>query len=140
MAGDPRAASIRECLRETSALFRDQFDRNWLLLLLERFPIDAMALSEIRGMTDGEGVLDHERLAFRAALLEDYVRHLRRYLLPGIREKLGISGFRYRQQIWAQDQLLLRRLVAATFPANLDRLGALAARLRALLVPVRLSA
>lgn len=132
---DPQSAAVRACLREIAGLFRSHFDQNWLLLLLERFPIDAVAMNEIRELMHHDAAfLDPQRLAARLALLEGYIRHLRRYLLPGLREKLGISGLLPpSRRVWEKEQLLVRRLVAYTFPTNLERLERLALRLRRVL-------
>ena len=128
---DPHTAEIRDHLRELSVMFAAHFDQNWLLLLLETHPIDAMVLNEIRGISDADiAFLDFDRMEQRVLLLEDFVRHLRRYIVPGLREKLGISGLNRGRQVWAQDQLLFRRLVAHTFPQNIDRLADLTDALR----------
>ena len=129
---DPQSAAVRACLREIAELFRSHFDQNWLLLLLERFPVDAVAMNEIRElMRHDAAFLEPDRLAARLALLEGYVQHLRRYLLPGLREKLGISGLLpVSRRVWEKEQVLLRRLVAYTFPFNLEHLERLASQLR----------
>ncbi len=136
---DPQRAAVRSCLREIAALFRSHFDQSWLLLLLERFPVDAVAMNEIRDLMNHDAsFLEPDRLTARLALLEGYIQHLRRCLLPGLREKLGVSGLlppsrRYH----GKEQLLLRRLVAYTFPFNLDRLARLTSQLRQVLQALR---
>ncbi len=132
---DRQSAAVRACLQEIAVLFRSHFDQNWLLLLLERFPIDAVAMNEIRELMHHDATfLEPERLATRLALLEGYIVHLRRYLLPGLREKLGISGLLPpSRRVWGREQLLLRRLVAYTFPYNLARLERLASQLKRVL-------
>jgi hypothetical protein len=126
---------VRTCLGEISELFRSQFDQSWLLLLLERFPVDAVAMNEIRElMRHDASFLEPDRLAARLALLQGFIQHLRRCLLPGLREKLGISGLLPpSRRAWGREQMLLRRLVAYTFPYNLERLARLAAQLEQIL-------
>ncbi len=129
---DPQSAAVRLCLRRIAELFHSQFEQNWLLLLLERYPMDAVAMNEVRGlMRRDTAFLEPARLAQGLAVLDGYTQHLRRCLLPGLREKLGISGLLPRaRSVWGREQLLLRRLVAYTFPFNLERLELLAAQLR----------
>jgi len=129
---DQHSTVVRSCLKEIADLYVSHFDQNWLLLLLERFPIDAVAMNEIRELMHHEvAFLEPAKLAARLALLEGYIQHLRRYLLPGLREKLGISGLLPgSRRVWQKEQLLLLRLVAYTFPFNLERLSRLALQLK----------
>jgi hypothetical protein len=129
---DTRAAEVRLCLGQIAELFHSQFEQNWLLLLLERYPMDAVAMNEVRGLMRRDAAsLEPARLAEGLAVLEGYTRHLRRCLLPGLREKLGVSGLLPdARRVWGREQLLLRGLVAYTFPFNLGRLERLASRLK----------
>ncbi len=131
-AEGPQTASVRLRLRQIAELFHSQFEQNWLVLLLERFPMDAVAMNEIRGLLRRDAAfLEPARLAEGLAVLEAYTQHLRRCLLPGLREKLGISGLLPgARRVWGREQLLLRRLVAYTFPFNLERLERLASQLK----------
>ena len=135
LSEDPHSAAVRSCLREIADLFRSHFDQNWLLLLLDRFPVDGVAMNEIRELMNHDAFfLEPDRLAARLALLDGYIQHLRRYLLPGLREKLGISGLLpISHRVYGREQQLLRRLVAYTFPFNLERLAGLASQLRQVL-------
>ncbi len=128
----PQTAAVRLCLRQIAELFHSQFEQNWLVLLLERFPMDAVAMNEIRGlMRRDTAFVEPARLSEGLAVLEGYTQHLRRCLLPGLREKLGISGLLPdARRVWGREQQLLRGLVAYTFPFNLERLERLASRLR----------
>ena len=92
-------------------------------------------MNEIRELMNHDAFfLEPDRLAARLALLDGYIQHLRRYLLPGLREKLGISGLLpASHRVYGKEQLLLRRLVAYTFPFNLERLSRLASQLRQVL-------
>lgn len=127
-------SEIRELLGELTLLYTSQFDRNWLHLLLERYPVDPSVTAEIRELVESDtSLLEVDRLAARMDAVQEYVRHLRRFVLPGLREKLGVSGLRPSATVYAQDQLVLRRLIAYTFPHNLSRLAELAERLKELL-------
>jgi hypothetical protein len=132
---DSQATAVRLCLKELSDLFHDHFEQNWLLFLLERFPMDAVAMNEVRELMHPDvAFLDPAQLAARLAMLDGYVLHLRRYLLPGLREKLGISGLLpATHRVLGRDQMLMRKLVAYTFPYNLERMQRLADELRGVL-------
>jgi hypothetical protein len=129
--GPSRNVLLRECLGELATLFRDQFDRNWLYLILERSPIDASVMNDVRDLVETDvALLDPVRLERHAQALEEYVQHIRRYVVPGLREKLGISGFTGGRKLWSEDQVILRKLIAYAFPHNLERLASLAGQLR----------
>jgi hypothetical protein len=55
---------------------------------------------------------------------------VRRQLLPVLRERLGISWLFPGRRVRDRNQALLRRLVAITFPYNLERLRLSAERLK----------
>ena len=123
---------MRLCLRRMADLFHSQFEQNWLLLLLERYPLDAVVMNDVRElMRRDTAFVEPARLAEALAVLDGYTQHLRRCLLPGLREKLGISGLLpAERRVLGREQLLLRRLVAYTFPFNLERLERLVVALK----------
>ena len=129
----PKECLIQECLREIQALFAGHFDQNWLLLVLDDTPIDSSVLTDIRSLTAFEhpGLYDPLEVQKRIPSLEAFIAHLRRYLLPTLREKLGISGLLPFRRIKDREQRVLRSLIAYAFPHNLERLSALTERLKA---------
>ena len=131
--GPSRTVLLRECVGQLSTLFRDQFDRNWLHLILERSPVEGSVMTDIQDLIETDvALLDPGRLERHTQALEEYVQHIRRYVIPGLREKLGISGLIGASKFWSEDQVILRKLIAYAFPHNLERLAALADQLREL--------
>jgi hypothetical protein len=129
----PKECLIQECLREIQALFSGHFDQNWLLLVLDETPIDSSVLSDIRGLITFEhpALYDPLEVQKRIPSLEAFIAHLKRYLLPALREKLGISGLLPYRRIKDSEQRVLRSLIAYAFPHNLERLSMLTDRLKA---------
>jgi len=124
--------AVRRCLTEIETLFSGYFDHNWFILVLEDLPLRSSIMSEIRDVLAHSSPLsfDAREVYRRLSTLESFVSQLRRYLLPCLRERLGISGFSPLRRSRDRSQVLLRELAAYTFPANLDALGASVARLR----------
>ena len=73
---------------------------------------------------------DPHRISTRVAKLEHFIHQLYRYLVPSLREKLGISGLQPIKRERNDGQLLIRRFIAYTFPSNLERLAHLTRILR----------
>lgn len=117
-------ANIRE-------IFDNYFDRGWLAMSLEGTPLQLNTLREIRQLLDRLRINPHDLVSRRYAvrLLEQFAMELRRYLLPYIREKLGISGLVRRSTPMDEHQRTYRRLLAYTFSFNLERLEELAREL-----------
>jgi hypothetical protein len=129
----PQTVRIRRCLSELATLYHDQFDRNWLYLILERSPLDTSVMGDVRDLVETDvAFLDPTKLDRHTQALEEYVQHLRRYVIPGLREKLGISGFTGGIRVLSEDQIILRKFIAYAFPHNLERLAALTSRLKEL--------
>ncbi len=123
---------IRRRLRRLKNLFETHFDQNWFILLLEDLPIDSNTMTELRELMRQESsfVLDPSEIYERLPILEKFVTGLNRYLLPHLREKLGISGFLQNRRYRDKGQILLREFVAYTFPVNLAEFTFFAARLK----------
>ena len=131
---DLSTEEIRQNLRCLKNLFETYFDRNWFILLLEDLPVDSNTMTELRELMRHESslVFDASEVYERLPILEKFVTGLNRYLLPSIREKLGISGFVQNQRYRDKRQILLRKFVAYTFPVNLAEFTCFAARLKEL--------
>jgi hypothetical protein len=129
----PKECLIQECLREIQTLFTGHFDQNWLLLVLDDTPIDSSVMSDIRNLIAFEHpkLYDPQEVQKRIPSLEAFIAHLRRYLLPTLREKLGISGLVPFRRIKDREQRVLRSLIAYAFPHNLERLSELTDTLKA---------
>jgi hypothetical protein len=91
-------------------------------------------MTELRELLRHESslIFDASEVYERLPILEKFVTGLNRYLLPSIREKLGISGFVQNQRYRDKRQILLRKFVAYTFPVNLAEFTCFAARLKEL--------
>ena len=129
----PKRDEIHSCLHTLHELFDGYFDQNWFILLLEELPIKSSTLAEIRELFDYDSpiLFDAKKVYERIPVLEGFVNQLRHYLLPCLREKLGISGLLPKKIIRDKGQLLLRKFIAYTFPSNLDKLALLTEQLRA---------
>ena len=126
------AEEIRRRLRCLKNLFETHFDQNWFILLLEDLPIDSNTMTELRELMRQESslVFDPSEVCERLPILEKFIIGLNRYLLPYLREKLGISGFIQNRRYRDKGQILLRKFVAYTFPVNLAEFAFFATRLK----------
>jgi hypothetical protein len=59
---------------------------------------------------------------------------VKRFLLPVLKERLGISWLFPKKRIQDTQQYIIRKFVAFTFPYNLERLRRLTLRLKASLL------
>ena len=62
--------------------------------------------------------------------LSRFILLIRKFLLPVLKERLGVSGLVPHKIVRDRSQYILRRFVAYTFPYNLERLEALTVELR----------
>ena len=122
----------RRSLAELRELFVSQFDIKWLHNLLDDLPIDATVFETTRQMFENDAAVvdDPARITEGLEALEAFATDLRRFLLPSIREKLGVSGLSPRFSLKDKDKMVVQVMVAYTFPHNLAKLEQLIADLR----------
>ncbi len=123
---------IRNCLGQMRECFESHFDQNWLLLLMDELPLNSRDMPEIRELLEQATSTQYDLsdLKARIPLVDNFIKQLVRYLLPGLREKLGISRLLPIRRIRDKRQLLLREFIAYTFPTNLARLSHLTRKLK----------
>jgi hypothetical protein len=128
-------ARDREVLRiisEVREVFESHFDRTWFSLLIDGMPIDPRTMRSIRQMVGMKNVFPGEEWEIWQGIqeLETFTAHLKRLLLPVLKERLGISWLTPRYRIKDRRQYIIRKFVAFTFPYNLERLRILTAKLK----------
>lgn len=113
-------------------IFENHFDRTWFSVVIDGMPIDFRTVREIREMVSLKTIYPGEEWEIYQGVLEleTFVLTVRRQLMPVLRERLGISWLFPGRRVRDRNQALLRRLVAITFPYNLERLRIAAERLK----------
>lgn len=131
-------SEIIDCIRRIRTVFEQHFDRAWFAVLMDDVPMGIRTLREIRSLVLFDTIYPGDELDIRSGLaeLEEFLMTVRKYLLPLLREKLGISRLRPSALVRDRNQYLLRRLLAFTFPYNVERLASLTAELRELLIEI----
>ena len=117
-------------------VFENHFDRTWFSLIIDGLPIDFRTFREIRELVTMESIHPGDERAIYEGVqeLNSFILHIRRFLLPVLKERLHVSGLCPQQMIRDRTQYILRRFVVYTFPHNLNRLADLAEQLREHLV------
>ena len=125
-------SEIIDCIRRIREVFDQHFDRAWFGVLMDDVPMGIRTLREIRNLVLFDSIFPGDEHAIHTGLLEleEFVMTVRKYLLPLLREKLGISRLCPRALVRDRNQYLLRRLLAYTFPYNVERLASLTRELR----------
>ncbi|MBA7606056.1 hypothetical protein ES703_13194 [subsurface metagenome] len=119
-------------IRQIQEVFDNYFDRTWLAIVIDGLPIDFRTIREIRLLVSLQSIHPgDERALYQSVLeLEQFIGHIKRYLLPDLKERLGVSWLRPHRLIKDKQQLIIRRFVAYTFPHNLERLSELTGELK----------
>ncbi len=125
-------------IRNIREVFENHFDRTWFSLIIDGLPIDFRTIRYIRELVSLRSLHPgDERVIYQSVLeLENFIIHIRRFLLPVIKERLGVSSLNPERLIKDKNQYLIRRFVAYTFPYNLERLSNLTGELKAYLLLV----
>ncbi|MFW5826046.1 MAG: hypothetical protein ACOCVO_00670 [bacterium] len=116
------AVQIRlEALREH---FDRYFDRGWLAMIIDDLPIDSSVVRQIRELLALPVVYadDLPEIRYGVDTLRVFATELRRHLLPVLRDRLGVSGFRRLRAGQPADDRVHRQFLCMTFPHNLRRL------------------
>jgi hypothetical protein len=131
-----RDAEILKLIGELRSVFENHFDRTWFSVIIDGMPIDLRTVRDIREMVSLTSLYPGEERQIWQAIqeLETFHRTVKRFLLPVLKEKLGISWLIPQRRVHDTQQYILRKFVAFTFPYNLDRLRRLTLRLKACLL------
>jgi hypothetical protein len=119
-------------IRRIKQVFEEHFDRTWFAIIIDGLPIDFRTLRMIRELVALQSIhLGDEWFIYQAVdELGRFTVLVRRFLLPVLKERLGVSGLLPHKIVKDRTQYILRRFVAYTFPFNLKRLETLTAELR----------
>jgi hypothetical protein len=129
---DQSNEKILPVIRKIRRVFEDHFDRTWFAIIIDGLPIDFRTVRMIRELVGLESIHVGDQWFIYQAVVElsRFSLLIRKFLLPVLKERLGVSGLMPDRIIRDRYQYILRRFVAYTFPYNLERLEALTAELR----------
>ena len=132
-------ASDGEILRlicELRDVFENNFDRTWFSLILDGVPIDLRTVRNIRDLVSITTLYPGEEWQIMRGIeeLEAFSATVKRFLLPVLKERLGISWLFPHKRVRDPHQYIVRKFVAFTFPYNLERLRRLTQKLRSRLL------
>ena len=97
------------------------FDQTWFRILAEECPMERGLQGEIRLFLDSpRDELEKKDLLYGVSNLEHFVRIIEAYLLPNIKELLGVSGLRPDRRLKNRDQYVHHRLLAEVLPYNVS--------------------
>jgi hypothetical protein len=125
LAVRPREAeAVRVALFALKTHFNEYFDRGWFAMVVDTLPIDRSVLRQIRSMLTLTNVYPEDVPDLRVGVrrLERFCSELKRYLMPVLRERLGVSGLLSPANRHVGTERIHRQLLCITFPGNLERL------------------
>jgi len=131
-AGFTEDGEILRLIGELRDVFENNFDRTWFSLILDGIPIDLRTVRNIRELVTLTSVYPGEEWQILRGIeeLEAFHATVKRFLLPVLKERLGISWLLPQKRVKDSRQYILRKFVAFTFPYNLERLRLLTRRLK----------
>jgi hypothetical protein len=111
--------------------FTRHFDRGWLAMIIDDLPVDFTTIRQIRHLLAVTEIYpeDLPNILYGAEQLLRFAADLRRYLLPVLRERLGVSQLLPRRARLDDVQRVHHQLLCLSFPHNLNRLDELARQL-----------
>lgn len=137
--GDAEFSGNFEILRligELRDVFESKLDRTWFSLILDGIPVDLRTVRNIRDLVSLTTIYPGEEWQIWRGIqeLEAFHATVKRFLLPVLKERLGISWLLPQKRVRDPHQYILRKFVAFTFPYNLERLRRLTLKLKAKLL------
>jgi hypothetical protein len=130
------SAEILGLIAELRDVFENNFDRTWFSLILDGIPVDLRTVRNIRELVSLTSIYPGEEWQILRGIqeLEAFHAAVKRFLLPVLKERLGISWLLPQKRVRDPHQYILRKFVAFTFPYNLERLRRLTQKLKARLL------
>jgi hypothetical protein len=131
-----RDAELLKLIGELRDVFENHFDRTWFSLIIDGMPIDFRTVRDIRELVSLTSIYPGEEWQIFQGVqeLETFHRTVKRFLLPVLKERLGISWLFPQKRVQDAQQYILRKFVAFTFPYNLERLRRLTQKLKSSLL------
>ncbi len=131
-----RDTEILRVIGELKEVFENHFDRTWFSLIIDGMPIDFRTVRDIRELVSLTSLYPGEEWQLFQGVqeLETFHRTVKRFLLPVLKERLGISWLFPQKRVRDAQQYILRKFVAFTFPYNLERLRRLTQKLKSCLL------
>jgi hypothetical protein len=129
-------ADLLGLIAELRDVFENNFDRTWFSLVLDGMPIDLRTIRNIRELVSLTSIYPGEEWQILRGVqeLEAFHATVKRFLLPVLKERLGISWLLPQKRVRDPHQYILRKFVAFTFPYNLERLRRLTQKLKSRLL------
>ena len=127
-----RDTELLKLIGELRDVFENHFDRTWFSLIIDGMPIDFRTVRDIRGLVSLTSIYPGEEWQIFQGVqeLETFHRTVKRFLLPVLKERLGISWLFPQKRVRDAQQYILRKFVAFTFPYTLERLRRLTQKLK----------
>jgi hypothetical protein len=131
-----RDAELLKLIGELRDVFENHFDRTWFSLIIDGMPIDFRTVRDIRELVSLTSIYPGEEWQIFQGIqeLETFHKTVKRFLLPVLKERLGISWLFPQKRVRDAQQYILRKFVAFTFPYNLERLRRLTQKLKSSLL------
>jgi len=131
-----RDTELLKLIGELRDVFENHFDRTWFSLIIDGMPIDFRTVRDIRELVSLTSIYPGEEWQIFQGVqeLETFHRTVKRFLLPVLKERLGISWLFPQKRVKDAQQYILRKFVAFTFPYNLERLRRLTQKLKSSLL------
>ncbi|WP_319558860.1 hypothetical protein [Marispirochaeta sp.] len=122
MEYDMISDKIYSCFSAVREQYMSCFDQTWFRILLEECPMEKGLQGEIRVFLDSQqSELERSELVlYGVSNLEHFIRLIEAYLLPNIKELLGVSGLRPDRRLKNREQYLHHRLLAEVLPYNVS--------------------
>jgi hypothetical protein len=126
------SSELLKLIAELRDVFENNFDRTWFSLILDGIPIDLRTVRIIRELVSLTSIYPGEEWLIMRGIeeLEAFYAIVKRFLLPVLKERLGISWLLPQKKVRDPHQYILRKFVAFTFPYNLERLRRLTLKLK----------
>ena len=127
-----RDREILKIISDVRDIFENHFDRTWFSMLIDGMPVDLRTVRGIRQMVSLRSIFPGEEWEIWQGVqeLEVFISHVKRFLLPVLKERLGISWLFPQRRVRDPSQYIIRKFVAFTFPYNLERLRMLTEKLK----------
>lgn len=127
-----RHESVISIIAGIREVFEAHFERAWFAVLIDDLPMERQVMSDIRRLLGLHFYQEGDEYVIMIGIqqLEHFVSVVRRYLLPVLRDELGVSGFKPGRAPINKHDMIIRKMCLYTFPHNLKRLEELTEELK----------
>lgn len=130
-------SKIKELVNDLLKTIDASLNKAWFFAVIEDSPVKPSVITEVVGIFNNESYFSPnlDALAKGCEQLNVVLKEIRQYIIPGLRERLGVSSLTGRKVDKRSDSFIHNSMISYTLPCNVENMERLLGELESFLPP-----